>query len=29
MPLTFLFAFAQAPLVMRYEAKREEAGEAF
>jgi intracellular septation protein len=28
MPLTLLFAFAQAPLVMRYEAKRDEAGEA-
>jgi intracellular septation protein len=28
MPLTLLFAFAQAPLVMRYEAKSDEAGEA-
>jgi intracellular septation protein len=28
MPLTILFAFAQAPLVMRYEAKGDEAGEA-
>jgi len=28
MPLTLLFALAQAPLVMRYEAKGDEAGEA-
>jgi intracellular septation protein len=28
-PLTLLFAIAQAPLVMRYEAKGEEADEAF
>ena len=28
MPLTLLFAFAQAPLVMRYEAKGDEPGEA-
>lgn len=28
MPLTVLFALAQAPLVMRYEAKGDEAGEA-
>lgn len=29
MPLTILFALAQAPLVMRYEAKGEEASETF
>jgi intracellular septation protein len=28
MPLTVLFALAQAPLVMRYEAKDDEAEEA-
>jgi intracellular septation protein len=28
MPLTILFALSQAPLVMRYEAKGEEAGDA-
>jgi intracellular septation protein len=28
MPLTLLFALAQAPLVMRYEAKGDQAGEA-
>ncbi|MGO8799894.1 MAG: septation protein A [Roseiarcus sp.] len=28
-PLTLLFALAQAPLVMRYEAKDDEAGETF
>jgi len=28
MPLTILFALSQAPLVMRYEAKPDEAGEA-
>ncbi len=29
MPLTLLFALAQAPLITRHEAKREEADEAF